>query len=260
MKGIIRNMWSLYNRLLELIPDHVRVESCLIGAVWTGVRSAAGSGLAMTAGLDLPYQSVVGKARGAPLREFGERVKSWELFTATIGMAAVNSYINTAGYQEAVQQHVMSIAPHNSIFDYFEDKINGKKVAFIGHLPGAENYREICEVKILERNPQHGDLLDPAGEYILPGQDVVFISGTTIANKTLPRLLQLCRNAFVILWGPSSPLTPILFDYGVDVVSSFVIRDSDEAWRVVAEGGRSMDLRPFVQAVSMRRPGASIQM
>ena len=33
------------------------------------------------------------------------------------------------------------------------------------------------------------DFLDSACEYILPEQDFVFITGMTLTNKTLPRLL-----------------------------------------------------------------------
>lgn len=70
----------------------------------------------------------------------------------------------------------------------------------------------------------------------MPRQDVVFITGVTMINKTLPRLLELSKGAFVVLVGPSTPLAPFLFDYGVDVLSGTVVVD-DAVWRVAAEGG-----------------------
>jgi hypothetical protein len=50
---------------------------------------------------------------------------------------------------------------------------------------------------------------------MLPDMDYVFITGLTLVNKTLPRLLELSQKARVILVGPSVPLAPQLFDFGV---------------------------------------------
>ncbi|MEN6473015.1 MAG: DUF364 domain-containing protein, partial [Syntrophaceae bacterium] len=82
-----------------------------------------------------------------------------------------------------------------------------------------------------------GDLPDPAAEYILPLQDAVFITATTLINKTLPRLIELSRESFVVLVGPSTPLTPVLFDYGVKALAGTVVVDEAKVWRHVAEGG-----------------------
>lgn len=94
-----------------------------------------------------------------------------------------------------------------------------------------------CELTVLERAPQEGDLPDPACEYVLPEQDYVFITGTTLINKTLPRLLQLCEGARVVLVGPSVPFTTDWFDLGVEVLAGSVVVDPETCWRTVCEGG-----------------------
>ncbi len=71
----------------------------------------------------------------------------------------------------------------------------------------------------------------------LPRQDYIFITATTLINKTLPRLLQLSGQAVVILVGPSTPLTPILFQYGVNVLAGTVVLDPEAVRQVVQEGG-----------------------
>lgn len=76
----------------------------------------------------------------------------------------------------------------------------------------------ICDLVVLERRPLPGDYPDPASEYLLSDWEYVFITGTTIINKTLPRLLELCRGSKIILTGPSTPLTPALFRHGIDVL------------------------------------------
>ena len=56
----------------------------------------------------------------------------------------------------------------------------------------------------------------------LPECDVVFISSSSFVNKTAPRLIELSRQAHTVLVGPSTPLNPVLLDYGVDTITGFV--------------------------------------
>ena len=53
----------------------------------------------------------------------------------------------------------------------------------------------------------------------------------------MPRLLELSRHAYVALVGPSVPLSPLWFDYGVDVLAGSVVTDADSVRVAVAEGG-----------------------
>ena len=62
---------------------------------------------------------------------------------------------------------------------------------------------------------QPGDYPDSACEYVLPTCDYVFISGSAFVNKTMPRLLELSRDA------TSTPAAPLLLEYGVDHLTTF---------------------------------------
>src|SRR5690606_20426883 len=95
---------------------------------------------------------------------------------------------------------------------------------------------DVAELIILERTPQEGDLPDFAAEYLLPQQDYVFITGTAITNKTLPRVLELSRDAFVAIVGPSLAFAPWWFEYGVDLLAGSVIIDKPLVWKAVGEG------------------------
>lgn len=116
-------------------------------------------------------------------------------------------------------------------------QIQEKKVAVIGHFRGLEKIRESCELSILERRPIPGDLPDPACEYILPSQDVVIITGSTLINKTLPRLLQLCPTAKVMLTGPSTPISPVMIKHGVHILAGMVVDDKAGTAQLLKEGG-----------------------
>jgi uncharacterized protein (DUF4213/DUF364 family) len=52
----------------------------------------------------------------------------------------------------------------------------------------------------------------------------VAITGTALTNHTIEALLALCSpGAFVMLLGHTAPLSPILFDHGVDAVSGTMV-------------------------------------
>lgn len=115
-----------------------------------------------------------------------------------------------------------------------------KKVAVIGHFLYIEKQLgDQCDLCVLEREPEGSDLLDSACEYILPEQDVVFITGMTLTNKTLPRLLTLTAAVKTILVGPSSPITPKLFSYGVDSIAGFYVMDVDLTRTLVSQAAHT---------------------
>ncbi len=71
---------------------------------------------------------------------------------------------------------------------------------------------------VLEQRIREGDLPAKEADRILPECDVVGITGTSFINHTIGRFIALCKKAYVILIGPTSPLSPILFDYGIDAI------------------------------------------
>ena len=114
----------------------------------------------------------------------------------------------------------------------------GRRVAIVGHFPFVERVRQAAaECWVLELHPRPGDL--PAGRAaeVLPQADVVALTGTSLINHTFDDLIGLCRpDAFVILLGGSAPLTPVLFDRGVDAVSGTRVVDVPAALQAVGQG------------------------
>jgi uncharacterized protein (DUF4213/DUF364 family) len=67
-------------------------------------------------------------------------------------------------------------------------------------------------------------------------------------------LLRLCRrDAFVVLIGPTTPLSPVLFDYGVDVLCGAVVEDARYVLASIASDVSTRRL-PGMRPVSLR-PG-----
>lgn len=232
----IKNPWAIYDALINEIPD-IPVDEVCLGSRRAMVRSGGGAGVAMyvpAADKTLPpfqYASL-------SLRELAEKVKSWDFAEAGIGVAAINAYWNNPELP-AVRRAME--APGTNAFPQYRLEAAGKKVAVVGHFCHLETtLADVCELSILERRPQKGDYPDPACEYILPFQDMIFATGVTVINKTIGRLLELSARCGMILVGPSVPLCPLLFDFGVKDIQGFVVTDTDLCRRVV-----NGDLRIF---------------
>jgi uncharacterized protein (DUF4213/DUF364 family) len=132
----------------------------------------------------------------------------------------------------------------------------GKRVALVGHFPFVERLRpQVGELQVLELNPQPGDLPASQAAQVIPHADVVAITGMTLVNHTLEGLLQLCpAEAFVMLLGPSTPLSPILFEHGVDLISGAVVEDIPAALNAISQGGNFRQVhRAGVRLVNIRR-------
>ena len=217
--------WELYDRLIAGIAEDVLVEDYAVGCAWTMMKAGGACGLALTVRQRAGRREETAPIIGQPLRKAAELVKSWNFIDASIGMAAINTFYNAPS-----RLRKLGLLPdgggepkRDDAFSVFGSAVTGKKVTVIGHFPRIEEQlKPICTLSILEREPQAGDYPDSACEFILGEQDFVFITGMTLTNKTLPRLLELVRpDAQACLVGPSVPLSDVLFSYGVNHLSGF---------------------------------------
>ncbi|XTZ10972.1 MAG: Rossmann-like domain-containing protein, partial [cyanobacterium endosymbiont of Rhopalodia yunnanensis] len=76
-----------------------------------------------------------------------------------------------------------------------------------------------------------------ASEYLLPESDWVFLTGTSIPNKTFPRLVELSRDAKLVLMGPTVPWLAELAEFGIDYLAGVTVVDPNALRQTVAEGG-----------------------
>lgn len=231
-------MWEIYDELIESIPKDLIIKDFIGGLNWFLVDSG-NTGMAMTPREGMPYLSSAGSIVGRKVYEVASLIKSWDNYEAALGLAAINSVVNSAEKIEKLSGFRVCDHVKENAFEFMKDKIRGKKVSVIGHFLEIEKLASICELSVLERIPQKDDFPDPSCEYILPEQDFVFITGTTLINKTLPRLLELSKNAYVILVGPSTPMTTSLYKYGINMLAGTVVTEPDKVWNLIKEGGRS---------------------
>ena len=196
---------------------------------WTAVVSR-NCGLASTFHEEHSYHRMVrdvGNLRRKSALELSEYAKSDNLLEASIGMAAINSLIDI-DEAECVEENA---------FDVLASKGRGVNIAIIGHFPWVPELRKVArELWVIEQRPREGDLPAEAAEYILPQADVVGITGTSFINHTIEKLLELSKRSFTVMVGPTSPLSPVLFDYGVDVIGGVKVVEPEKAIRSISEG------------------------
>ncbi len=221
-------MWEVYDAVLSCVHTEAIIQNVCAGEHWIMVETDRDqTGIAAVQPGRRGYPLCEEKFVGMSVREAALLVKSWDLEEAALGLAAINACIN--------RDRRFRDCGEADAFLRFRDRARGKKVAVIGRFAYLEErLKSICDLSVLERNPGAEDYPDPACEYILPEMDIVFITGCTVSNKTLPRLLQLSENAFTVLTGPSTPMSEVLFHYGVDALCGFCVTDKESCRRAVS--------------------------
>jgi len=159
--------------------------------------------------------------------ELAEYAKSKNLLEASIGMATVNSLIDI-DESKCIEKNA---------FEILLEKGKEGNVAVVGHFPWIPKLREkVQNLWVLEERLREGDLPSKDAGRILPQCDVVGITGTSFINHTLEGLLALCEKAFVVLIGPTSPLSSILFDYGIDAICGSKVVEGDKVIQSISQG------------------------
>ena len=196
---------------------------------WTAVLSKH-CGLASTFHEPHPsHRSVrnAGNLTGLLAIELTQYARSDNVLEASIGMAAINSLIDI---DEA------RFVGENAL-DVLAREGRGKNIAIVGSFPWIPKLRGVAKkLWVIEQNPREGELPAEAAEEVLPQADVVGLTGTSFINHTVDRLLELSKNSFVVIVGPTTPLSPVLFDYGVDVIAGVTVVEPDKTIRSINQG------------------------
>lgn len=154
--------------------------------------------------------------------------RSDSVMEAAVGLAAINALVEV----DEARCVEMNAA------DILAERGAGKRVVVVGHFPFIPRLRQVAAaLDVLELHPREGDLPADEAERVLPEADVVAVTGTTLLNHTFDALIALCSpEAYVVMLGGTTPLTALLFDYGVDAISGTQIVNAEAALRAVGEG------------------------
>ncbi len=233
---------QLLKDILDTVSGDHLVERAVIGAYVTVVegqktgmsttfRDPCGTG-AMN-GVD-----GAGILNGTALRTLTERCLSSSLIEASLGMAALNALLPDPvdGFVELKAQDL--ILEHG----------RNRKVAVVGEFPFLHRLRpHLKSLDLIQALPHQGDLGVEKAKAIFPDMDVIAITGSAFINHTFQALLEIPNHAYIIVLGATTPLSPLLFQWGVDAVCGTIINDSEAAFWSAAQGA------PFRRLAGTRR-------
>jgi hypothetical protein len=229
---------KILTELIESLRDKDHpLKEVLTGAYWTAVVSR-GCGLASTFRDEgHPHEKGVknvGRLTEKSALELANYSLSDYAMEASIGMAAINSLIEV-DEQRCVEKNASRI---------LTEKGEGKDVGIVGHFPFIPELKKRARnLWVFEQRPKEGDLGPESAQAILPRCDIVGITGTAFINHTLEELLRWSEGKFILLIGPTTPLTSFLFDYGIQVLSGTVVVEKEEAFRCISQGATFREVR-----------------
>jgi uncharacterized protein (DUF4213/DUF364 family) len=177
------------------------------------------------------------------IKELAQLAISGRGMEISIGMATINSALPEGDYEELNAEELIA------------EKAAGKTAAIIGHFPFTDRIREITsKLWVFELNPKDASDLPLEKEPELLSQaDVVAISAMTLLNHTFDGVMSYCKkSAYKILLGPSTPLSKIVFEYGIDAVAGTRVSDIPLLLTHLSEGVNFKSL-PGKMLVTMRK-------
>jgi uncharacterized protein (DUF4213/DUF364 family) len=227
--------------LLADLDADAPVRHVVIGAFWTAVildtnpvRCGLASTLRGESDSHGPPVPGAGRLLDYTARDLAEWWRSPRTLQASIGLATYNALLQV---NEAAALPEASCAEVNAS-EVICERGAGRQVAIVGHFPFIDEVRRVAKsCWVLELRPRPGDLPADRADGILPQADVIALTSTSLINHTFDDLIRLCRpDSFVVMLGPSTPLSPLVFDSGVDVLSGTVVTDAERVLRAVSQG------------------------
>lgn len=221
---------TIIDELLGSLGDDVPVRSVLVGAHWTVVCSR-GCGMASTLFDNQCHGHAQVRDAGwlhtKSALQLAEYARSDNPLEASIGVATINSLLEV-DERSAVEINAVNVLAEQG---------RGKKVALVGHFPFISQLQAAAgQLWVIEQRPAPGEYPPSAAADLIPQADVVAITSSALINHTLDDLLALCcPQSLVMMLGPSTPLSPVLFEHGVNLLSGSRIVDEAAVLRTVGQ-------------------------
>jgi uncharacterized protein (DUF4213/DUF364 family) len=234
LKGLESRM-GLTAEILNGIEDRA-ADDIRVGIRYTAVRIGGRVGVARTTYDKCDRQIDGGNLIGSKVAGLVHSERSIE---ATIGTASINAQLEPKG----------RIRGGNIFTMILEMAGRFESIGVVGFFPFVNQLEG--DVHVFEKRPAPGCLPASEADNYLPKCDLVVITGSAFVNGTLEHLLEL-SGGYTMVIGPSTPLSPVLFDFGADMLAGIVSKD-EGILDIVSQGGGTRDFMKMADAIVMER-------
>jgi uncharacterized protein (DUF4213/DUF364 family) len=228
---------ALLENLIDSVPAGVsRLEEAVFGPLYAMVVSSHCGLAAVPEGAGGMKTFQPDGLAGRPLADLLRLAVSGDPASVSLGIAALNA--------------VLLESPETAHFQpYGIPRAGGKKVGLVGRFAFAEHLKTLArEVVEVDR--------DDASR-VLPGVDIAVISGSYIVDHSLESLLEAARSCYTIVFGPSTPLSSVLFEYGADQLVGVRVEDATATAEWVRTGMADLMACPGLRSVVLRKGRAA---
>lgn len=239
---------DMLNDILQSLPkDPVPLRWVIVGVHWTLVASRY-CGLSSTILPGGPHGESRVRDVGALHLKSAQELAGWVLsdntLEAGLGMAAINSLLELDEARLTEMNASEVIAKESK----------GRNLVVVGHFPFVKNVKPLTRhCWVIEKQPAAGEHAEDEARIFIPQADVVAITGTAFVNHSMPGLLALCPpHARVLILGPSTPLSPLLFQQGVHFLSGARVEDEETAVMTIQQAA-SLPQVKGVRLVTMKK-------
>lgn len=224
---------QLEEKLAKSVEGPHLVDKVIVGLNWTMVRAGELCGIARSPERGTQGARTVrpiGGFSGMPLSQLANSLLSMDSLDRSIGLAAVNAFWNRPCAVNSVLRHFRNTGGLSAL------EPPGEGVLIVGGFRGAA--KRLPSARIVEREPKSGDLsVEEAPKAFLDTKHLAITAQTLMNGSLMPILASSSMVPHRLLVGPSAPLSPTLFDFGINEISGAVVTDPDMAETFILETG-----------------------
>ncbi len=224
---------SLLDTIISHLPEsNPAVETVIVGARAVLVASSRCGIAEVQTGPQAATDPGLSRFFGRPLEDLFHMASSSNPLEAALGVAAVNAVL--AGSAEKLRFQPYGIP-----------RARGKTVGLVGAFAFASQLKDLAN-DVIQVEPEDA-------EHILHQVDIAVLPGSAIVDHSLESLLAASASCYTIIFGPSTPLSPVLFAYGADQLVGVKVVNREEVAKWITAGTDNLMACSGLKSVVMRR-------
>jgi len=242
----------LINELIESMQHPAAVISeVAVGSHFIGVRAddkgfeCVGMASTLGAAATAEERRLLDGLPGTSLTRAAALLKSDGAFAISLGAAALNAgLVPPPGLPDLEASRIMA-----------EKGKNGETV-LVGAFPFTEWLREqVKSLHLFELRDVPGRTSPALWDEILSRCQVLGLTGTTLITRAMAAYLEKAPRAYTIIIGPTTPLSPVLFSRGADVLAGCRVVSSEPVFQAIRQGMSFRDFKKLgVRFLAWPRP------